>query len=363
MLIVIALIVFMLTAVLVPLATSLLIRKGIVDQPIARSSHEIPTPRGGGLVVMPVILGAWFLLVSFGVFHWPDFKNCMAVILCGLILCGFTWLDDITPGGLRVRTRLAVQILAVIIPLVFWPLEAGRLLPDAVPLLVERGLMALAWLWFLNLYNFMDGINGISGAQAISISGGLLIFCFFSDVHVPPGYVEMLVVPLAAAAGFLVWNGRRVAKIFLGDVGSIGFGYCLAWLLFIFAANNYLVPAILVSLVYSVDASATLLKRIWQRKKIWEAAREHYYHRATVKGALSHLQCVGLIVLVNLVLIALGLAVLHGVMMPVAGLVLGFVPVTALMVFFYWMGKKHGHVSSPRPPPFALETKIRNLFK
>lgn len=358
----IALIVFIATAGLMPILTYVLNKKGIIDDPNdPRRGHDVPTPRGGGLIVMPVIFAAWFLIATY-VFHWPNIQTSLSVVFCGMLLCGATWFDDYKPGGLRVRTRLIIQLLAVGIPLILWPLDQGRILPNALPVSVERVLMALAWLWFCNLYNFMDGINGISAVEAISIAGGLLVFCFFGPVMVPIGYPLLLVVIVAAALGFLVWNGRPTAKIFLGDVGSIGFGYCLGFLLFAFAAQGHVIPALLVTLVYSMDASTTLLKLIWQHKKIWESRREHYYHRATVKGALSHLQAVAIIFLVNLILIALGWGLLRGVMPPVIGLLVGMLLVAYMLTCFYYIGYKHGHISTERGSLFPFQVRINKFM-
>lgn len=361
MLILLGLFVFLATVSLVPLAARILIAKGLLDTPRVQSSHEVPTPRGGGLAVMPVILFTWAGLLWNGFYSWPTEQAFTAFLVCGVFLCSFTWFDDTKPGGLRVRTRLFAQLIAVAIPLFCWPAEMGRLLPEFVPLGVERVLMALAWIWFLNLYNFMDGINGISAIEAICIAGGLLLYTLYGHAAMPPGYAPLLVTLIAAALGFLVWNGRRVAKIFLGDVGSVGFGYCLAWVLFVFAAQGYFVPAVLVALVYCMDASITLLKRAWQKKKIWQAHREHFYHRATVKGGLSHAQCVTMIAIVNAVLIYIGWLLLHSVMRPWQGLVLGIALVLLLLFCFYSLGQKHGHRSSPRPKAFRIE-RLGRLF-
>lgn len=359
---VLGLIVFFAVAGLMPVLIHVLNKKGIVDDPNHfRRGHDIPTPRGGGLVVMPVILLAW-LLVSYYVFHWPNMETNLAVVFCGMILCGATWFDDYKPGGLSVRTRLIIQLLAVSIPLILWPLDQGRILPDTLPVVIERILMAFAWLWFCNLYNFMDGINGISGTQAISIAGGLLAYCFIGPANVPIGYPLVLVIIIAAAAGFLFWNARPTAKIFLGDVGSIGFGYCLAFLLFVFAAQGHVIPAVLVTLVYAMDATTTLLKLIWQHKKIWESRREHYYHRGTIKGALTHLQGVGVIALVNIVLIGLGLALLRGYLSPVIGLMLGMFLVACLLTWFYYLGYRNGHVSTPRGQMYPFQIRINQFM-
>lgn len=353
MLIGFSLAVFVATVLLVRVAIAVLTRKGILDIPNERvqmSQHqEVPVPRGGGLAVMPIIFLSWVICLVCGIYTWPTVTTFASVILYGALLCALTWFDDHRPQGLSVRTRLLIQLVAVSVPLFFWPAEMGRLFPDFVPLIVERIMMAIAWLWFVNLYNFMDGINGISGMQALSIAGGLLIFTNYRDLAMVEGYRTLLVVIMAAAAGYLVWNGRTAARIFLGDVGSIGFGYCLAWLLFVFAAQGSMVPAILIALVYCMDTSITLLKRFFQGKKIWQAHREHYYHRATVKDGLSHLQCVAIIFCTNVILIALGVALLRNFLSPVAGLTIGILLVTALLTLFYVIGRKSGHVSAPSP--------------
>jgi UDP-N-acetylmuramyl pentapeptide phosphotransferase/UDP-N-acetylglucosamine-1-phosphate transferase len=369
MLILFGMIVFVLTAALFPAVIAVLKNseffkeRAAIDIENAQSSHEVPIPRGGGLAVMPVIFVVWTAILSSGAFEWPTHQTFISVLICGIFLCAITWLDDYKPGGLRVRTRLFVQLVAVVIPLIFWPTDAGRILPDFVPVLAERVLMAMAWLWFVNLFNFMDGINGISGTEAISITGGLLLFTLTTSVSMPQGYEYLLISVMAAAAGFLVWNGRKVAKVFLGDVGSIGFGYCLAWLLFVFAAQGSTIPAALVAMAYCMDATVTLVKRAWQKKKIWLAHREHFFQRATVKGALTHGQCVAIIVTVNLLLIFIGWALLQGMIKPWQGLFLGLVITSGLLRFFFVVGKRHGHKSSPRPKAFYIERYFRFLIR
>ena len=344
-------IVFLTATALVPLAIHILTKKGILDIPNSRvqmsHTHELPTPRGGGLAIMPVIFIAWCICLVLGWYQWPAYHSFLTVVLCGIGLCGLVWFDDRTPGGLRVRTRLLGQLLAVSIPLIFWPQEFGRLLPEFVPLGLERILMALAWVWFLNLFNFMDGINGVSGAETISISLGLLFFSFIKPV--PEGFEFLLVTMIASAAGFLVWNGRRVAKIFLGDIGSIGLGYCLAYLLFVYAAQGSMMPAVVITLVYCMDTTITLLTRAYQKKKIWQAHREHFYHRATVKGGLSHAACVGWILLTNVILTFIGYVLLQGYIGPLMGFILGVLVTGSLLFYFNRIGKMNGHKSSPRP--------------
>lgn len=327
---------FALSALLVPVAIHYLLHRDIMDTPRVQSSHEELTPRGGGIGVLPIVLGGWIWLLANNHISWPTHASWIAVIIGALIISYLSWRDDIHEEGLSVRARLVIQILAVALPLVFWPLKMGHVLPAWVPDGVERFLLVIGWMWFLNLFNFMDGINGISGMQAMSISLGIVVLAVTGAIIVPTGIPMAAIMIAGAAGGFLLWNARPKAKVFLGDVGSIGLGYCLAWLLIIVAAQDYLIVCILLALVYLSDATFTIVKRGLQGKKIWQAHREHCYHKATVKGALTHLQTVGTIVTMNIILIGLAFAAAYKWMHPFAAMGTGLVLV-AIMLRSFWV--------------------------
>lgn len=186
-------------------------RRAIMDIPNERSSHAEITPRGGGIAVTGGILfgnAVWLAL-------YPD--AAYPLVLLGMtVLAVVSWLDD-RRGGLPVGLRFGVQVLAVGVILMLMP-DFASVTQGLVPLWLERAVLFLAWLWFINLFNFMDGINGISGVEMVSVGAGATLVGLWQS-HSLVDEVPALVVA-GAALGFLPWNWGR-AKVFLGDVGSV----------------------------------------------------------------------------------------------------------------------------------------------
>ena len=175
------------------------------------------------------------------------------------------------------------------------------ILADFLPLAVDRILVALAWLWFINLFNFMDGIDGIAAGEAAIIAFGLVIL---AALHPDLGLASPEAIVIGAAViGFLLFNWPP-ARMFMGDVGSAGLGYLLGWLLIVAAAKGALVPALLLPLYFVADASTTLAARAWRRKPLAQAHRDHAYQNAVDKG-LSHALVSSLVIGLGLLLIAL----------------------------------------------------------
>ncbi len=304
-------------------ATGLALRwlraRQILDRPNDRSSHTVPTPRGGGLAVTPLLiagLGGWFAVRGGTSAEWA--------MLAGAALLGLlSWRDDRTP--LPPLPRFAVQIVAVATVLALLPPAAitGGLLPSAV----EKLFLGLAWLWFVNLFNFMDGIDGITGVEAASIAVGLFVAL--------PGAVAAgpLAILAGCAVGFLAWNWHP-AKIFMGDVGSIPLGYVLGFLLLEGALHHPQgwAAALILPAVYWADATITLLRRALAGKAIWRAHREHFYQRAT-QGGWSHARVSALVLLANLCLI--GVARIAGFGHPWLALAAATAAVAMLLALFH----------------------------
>jgi len=164
------------------------------------------------------------------------------------------------------------------------------------------------WLWFVNLFNFMDGIDGIAGVEASSLGIGLVLV---GAMAAWPAVHFVLPALLAAATlGFLVWNWAP-AKLFLGDVGSVPLGYLLGWLLLVAAMNGEWAPALILPLYYLADATITLLKRAARGAKVWRAHREHFYQRA-VQGGASHSHVALQVLACNAALVALAVLAAAG---------------------------------------------------
>lgn len=274
----------------------LLVARRIYDEPNHRSSHAEAKPRGGGLAVIVVVLAAWIVAAATGAGTGAGFW----LVVTGVLLLGaISWADDVKsrPASLR----FGVQVAAVTLGL--WSLGSAPVFQGLLPLPVDRILAALLWLWFINLFNFMDGIDGITAVETAAISGGLAVLSF-SALHFPLGAFAAA-VPGAAALGFLYWNWAP-SRIFLGDVGSVPLGYLLGWLLLVTAAAGFWETALILPLYYLADASLTLGRRALRREKLWQAHREHFYQRAVQRG-FSHAAVAGRILACNLVLLALAL--------------------------------------------------------
>ncbi len=280
----------------------LLIRFGIYDRPNARSSHGRPKPRGGGLALVPVLAVAWIAAVNWLGAAPPGFWT---LLFAATALAVVFWIDDLR--NLPVALRLMVQALAVGIGIAAMD-GAGPVFQGLLPPLLDRLATGILWLWFINLFNFMDGIDGISGVEAGSLGVGLVLV---GAVSAWPGAQVALPALLAAATlGFLVWNWAP-AKLFLGDVGSVPLGYLLGWLLLTAAASGAWAPALILPLYYLADATLTLLKRAVRGVRVWQPHREHYYQRA-VQGGASHGQVAARVLACNLVLVLMAIVAAGG---------------------------------------------------
>ncbi len=255
----------------------LLLRWHVFDEPNHRSSHTQPKPRGGGLAVVSVVLAAWIIAAVTG---GQAGAELWLVIAGAVLLAAISWADDLKPRPASLR--FGVQVAAVVLGL--WALDPGPLFQGLLPLPLDRVLTALLWLWFINLFNFMDGIDGITAVETIAISGGLALIAA-GRLHFPLGAFDTA-VPAAAAVGFLFWNWAP-SRIFLGDVGSVTLGYLLGWLLIVVASSGLWEPALILPLYYLADATWTLGKRVLRGEKVWRAHREHFYQRAVQRG-FSH---------------------------------------------------------------------------
>lgn len=289
-------------------------QRQILDHPNARSSHQLPTPRGGGLAIVPLVVTGWALALIVGADASAimDSWNLIAVLAAAVVLAVVSWVDD--RRSLQPLPRLGVQALAVVVGTLTLP-DDMLVLQGVAPQWLDHVLTGLAWLWFINLYNFMDGIDGITGVETASIGGGVMMLALIGLV--PTGFVVPGVALSAAAFGFLVWNWHP-ARLFMGDVGSVPLGYLIGFLLVVLACNGHLATALILPLYYLVDATITLLRRLIQGEKPWTPHRSHLYQLA-VRGGLSHGRASGAIAVTNLGLIGCAIGASSG--FPVAGAV------------------------------------------
>jgi UDP-N-acetylmuramyl pentapeptide phosphotransferase/UDP-N-acetylglucosamine-1-phosphate transferase len=264
----------MLSAVITWAIQPLLLRHALA-KPNARSSHRVPTPQGAGIaVIAATLLVAGVIMAGIGT---TDLKIPAAVFGATLFIAAVGFADDIK--SIPVPTRLILQALAVA-AIVFTASGDIRIVP-ACPLWIERGLLLLAGLWFVNLVNFMDGLDWMTVAEVVPITGAIVILGWLGEF---PASATIVAAALCGAMlGFAPFN-RPVAKVFLGDVGSLPIGLLLGWCLLQLAYDKQFAAALLLPLYYLFDATATLLRRLVNREPFWAAHRSHFYQRATDNG-------------------------------------------------------------------------------
>ena len=303
-----------------------LLQRYALARPNARSSHVTPTPQGGGIAVMVATAIAVTLA---GLFGAPYPGNTISIVMtAAFCLAGVGMVDDLRP--IPVVPRLALQLAAVM--LLFAVLPSQLRILESIPIALERALLVLALLWFINLVNFMDGLDWMTVAEMLPMTVALAAFAFFGEA---PSDVLPIALALAGALiGFAPFN-RPVARLFLGDVGSLPIGLLTGWCLLELASRQHYAAALLLPLYYLADATITLLRRIATGQRFWDAHRSHFYQRATDNG-FSVGQVMTDVFLLNLFLAGLALAsvAVGSIHADVTMLVLGALGVMVVLVRF-----------------------------
>jgi len=303
--------------------------RNIVDIPNIRSSHLIPTPRGGGLAFIIAFLIGIPFLAYLGFVVSPVNG---ALVSAGLFVAGLGFFDD--HGHIAAHLRLLGHFGASIFVLYWlggmpsislggWVVSSGFWL---------NTLMVIYLVWLLNLYNFMDGIDGIAGVEALSVClGGAGIYWLHADY-------ALIGLPLALAAavgGFLWWNFPS-ARIFMGDVGSGFLGLILGILSIQAAAVNpqFFWSWLILLGVFIVDTTVTLLWRLYRGCKLFEAHRSHAYQHA-VHYFGSHFGVTLRVLMINILwLLPVAILVAMNYLSGLCGLVTAYLPLVILAVRF-----------------------------
>jgi UDP-N-acetylmuramyl pentapeptide phosphotransferase/UDP-N-acetylglucosamine-1-phosphate transferase len=301
----------LLSAVLTWATRPLLVRIALA-RPNARSSHRVPTPQGAGIAVIAATLIAAVTVIALA--GAAEIKIPVAVFGATLFIAAVGLADDV--HSIPVVPRLLLQGLAVAAVILATP-ENFRIVP-ACPLWLERGLLLLAGLWFVNLVNFMDGLDLMTVAEIVPVTGALVLLGWLAELPAPATVAAAAL--FGAMLGFAPFN-RPVAKIFLGDVGSLPIGLLVGWCLLELAWHQQIAAALLLPLYYLADATVTLVRRIIRREPFWAAHRTHFYQRATDNG-FSVWRVVSEVFALNVLLAALAIGSAMTSSAAIAGLLL-----------------------------------------
>jgi len=287
----------LLAAVLCVWLRPLLMRYALA-RPNARSSHKVPTPQGGGIAVLAGAFLALAVALWLGQVESEAWRTVLILgsAILALALVG-AW-DDIRPLPASVRLMLQAACVGYVL---FRAAPELRLFPEILPLAVERALALLAGVWFVNLVNFMDGLDWITVAGLVPLAAALALAGSLGVIDPVTGWLAAALC--GGLIGFAPFN-KPVARLFLGDVGSLPIGLVTAYLLYRLAGTGAFAAAVILPLYHIADATITLLRRLARGEKVWEAHRSHFYQQATTNG-FSVIGVIGRVALLNVVLAAL----------------------------------------------------------
>lgn len=267
------------------------LKNEIISIPNERSLHVVPTPYGGGLAIVI----SWYMGISILFISDIIDSSLYFALLSGAILTIVSLIDDLV--GLKVSIRLFFHFITAIIAFVF----LGGLRQLIIPgiemnyLFLVYPLAIVGMVWFINLFNFMDGVDGFASLEAVTIC----LVLFFLSGHI----INLLL--LACVSGFLFWNWPK-AKIFMGDVGSTQLGFILV-VLGIYFHNTYqfsILNWIMITSPFWFDATLTLYRRWRNGEKLSEAHRKHAYQRI-VQAGFSHAKVNLYLMIINMLVIGM----------------------------------------------------------
>ena len=273
-----------------------------LEPPNERSMHRVPVPAGAGIAMVATTLALWP--------WWHGRVDGAHLVLLASFagLGALSWIDD--RRQLPAVIRLSAQALVVALRLAALPSDARVM--EVGPLILERILLGLAWLWFINLFNFMDGIDGLAGSETIAVALGYLALLTYAGLADP--FWRLALVIAASAAGYLFWNWHP-ARVFMG------------WLMLDLALRGQWAAGLILPLYFVADATFTLLARAYRGEKLWQAHRQHFYQRAVLGGATP----AGIVCRVGAANVMLIVLALVSVSHPVPGLIAAVAIVAGLL--------------------------------
>lgn len=296
--------------------------KRLLDTPNLRSSHQTPTPRGGGIAIVFSTITAAIIAVTSGYLD----ENIFGWLVIPASLIAFIGIcDDFF--SLSIKVRLVAQL--ILASTAIYALNPEQFLQQHTP--QEYALlfpMIIFITWMTNLYNFMDGINGLAALESITVCLGMILIYTFQNTHQMSTYL-MLVI-MASTCGFLFWNFPS-AKLFMGDSGSLFLGFSFGLLtLETIHHNNLTASWIIMLAVFIMDASYTLFYRIISGQAFSQAHRSHTYQKcAQIYKSHTHVT-LAIVIINSLWLFPLALATAVNILDPFIGILISYTPLLIL---------------------------------
>jgi UDP-N-acetylmuramyl pentapeptide phosphotransferase/UDP-N-acetylglucosamine-1-phosphate transferase len=254
----------------------------IIDKPNERSSHTSLVIRGGGIIYLVAALVAFFMEPT----SW-------AALLGLLIIGAISFLDD----RMNISSRLRILIHLIAVTLLFWMTNVYTIIPWYFIVMAYIFVIGI-----INAYNFMDGINGITGLYSLVVLCGL---AYINDYQVSFVHPDLIYLPIAATLVFLFFNFRKKAKCFAGDVGSVTIAFWLVWLLLSLMLKTNNLIYILFLAVYGVDSVFTIIHRLIRKENIFLAHRLHFYQILANDQKIPHLLVATVYALIQLLIVVL----------------------------------------------------------
>ena len=331
---IIILAVYPLTSVLLNWALKFLKNPMFLDTPTERSNHETPKLKGAGIILIPLILFSTSV-----VFFLEETLNYNWKIIFGfcLLLSFLSLLDDIK--GVSAKIRLTFQIFCVFSSLYLFKDQLNIFTKSSEFLFFFNGIesfglgfifcfLMLLWVWIINMFNFMDGMDGITSVQISSLSiltNSLAILGFIEE-----NFIYFSLILLIISFAFYSVN-KPPSKIFLGDVGSIPLGFLAGFILiYNMIMYNLIFPFLIIMLYYLLDSVTTIILRFLKKENIFQAHSSHFYQKILRKG-YNHHYVLKKIIFLNVILLIL--AILSNYY-PITSFILAFICTCSLLIFF-----------------------------
>jgi Fuc2NAc and GlcNAc transferase len=266
-------------------------KKSLIDIPNERSSHTIATPRGGGLAIAIT----WFVGITYMYYNDHIKTDLYYALISGTLLSTISFLDDIY--NLKSLPRFIVQCTVAAVALYciggIKTIDLGFFVIENTYLLNTIAFVGIVW--FINLFNFIDGIDGYAASESVFIC--IAFYFFIGD--------NILLLLAIAVLGFLPWNWDK-AKIFMGDIGStlLGFSICILSIYFHNTGKFSIINSLILSSLFWFDATFTLFKRFMNKEQLGQAHKKHAYQRI-VQSGFSHQKTVMFAMLINIILFSI----------------------------------------------------------